>query len=171
LLSDAGAHPFYIARYLFGEIASLRSMLDVPGPEGESLALVWMEFESGAHGLLEATYWGPAGMFDDSVEIIGSEGLLRLGGLEAATWGYRPEPPLERYRDRAWQEEDVEYIDWEGSVILSVRAFLEALSAHRPVPVSGLDGREDVRLIEAAYSDPVLVGRFTRPSLYGERLG
>lgn len=163
LLSDAGVHPFYLARDLFGEVASVRSMLDVPHTEGESLALVWIDFQSGAHGLLEAWYYGPAGMFDDSVEIVGREGVLRLGGLEARTFGYRPEPPMERYRDRTWTIESVDYIDWSRSVTLSVQAFLEALDSGAPVPSSGEDGRENVRLITEAYTNPILLGKFPGP--------
>lgn len=165
LLSDSGAHQFYVARHLFGEIVGVRSLLDVPYAEGESLAVVWMEFESGARGLFEASYWGPTGMFDDSIEVVGSEGVLRLGGLEAATFGYRPETPLERYRDRKWTTDDVEFMDWERTVILSVRAYLEALDQGRPVPTPGEDGRETVRLIQAAYGNATLLGKFTRPSL------
>ena len=160
LLSDSGAHQFYVARELFGEIVGIRSMLDVPYTEGESLALVWMEFESGARGLFEASYWGPRGMFDDSVEIVGSEGVLRLGGLEATTFGYRPEKPMERYYDRTWTVEDVEYIDWQQTVIRSVKAYLEAVDGGMPIPTTGEDGRECVRLIHMAYADPVLLGKF-----------
>jgi UDP-N-acetylglucosamine 3-dehydrogenase len=167
LLSDSGAHQFYLAQYLFGKIVGVRSWLDVPDVEGEAFAMIWMEFESGSRGVFEASYWGPTGMFDDSLEIVGSEGVLKLGGLEAATFGYRRETPLERYRDRVWTADEVEFMDWQRTVITSVQAFVSALDEGRPVPTSGEDGRDTVRLIHAAYESATILGKFTRPSLAG----
>lgn len=169
LVSDCAAHQFYVAEHLFGDIRRVKSLLDVPSTEGESLAVVWMEFESGAQGLLEANYWCPPGMFDDSLEVIGSAGVLRLGGLEATTFAYRSDAPLEYYHDRKWSTVDVPFVDWPQSVILSVQAYLEALNAGRPVPTPGEDGRDNVRHIHAAYNDSILLGRFARPSLSAAR--
>jgi predicted dehydrogenase len=141
------------------------SLLDVPPAEGESLAIVWMEFESGARGLLEGSYWGPTGMFDDGIEVVGGDGVLRLGGLEAITWGYRSDAPMEMYRNREWKPVNVDFVDWEETVILSVKAFLKALDQGNKVPATGEDGRENVRLIQAAYDNASFLGSFTRPSL------
>ncbi len=162
LMNDAGAHAFYVAQHLFGRITDVRSILDVPSTEGESLAIVYVRFACGAAGVIEANYYGPDGQFDDSIEVVTKDAVLRIGGFEEISFGFRPqEPRLERYQGRAWTFEDVDAMTWEESIVASVRAFLDALDAGRPVPTTGEDGRENVRLIREAYANAVVVGKFT----------
>lgn len=161
LLSDSGAHAFYVLQHLFGRVVDVRAILDRPAAEGEMLAIVHLTFACGAAGLIEGNFYGPDGQFDDSIEIVTKRSVMRLGGLEQICFGFRPqEPRFERYQDRRWTDEDVPAMDWVGSVSTSVRAFLDALAAGRPVPTTGADGRENVRLIHEAYRNAVIVGAY-----------
>jgi predicted dehydrogenase len=161
ILSDAGAHAFYVLRHLFGRIVDVRSILDVPPSKGEMLAIVSVRFACGAAGLIEGNYYGPTGQFDDSIEVVTKGSVMRLGGLEEICFGFRPqEPRFELYQPRTWTMEDVPAMNWQESVSASVRAFLEALDSDAPLPTTGEDGRENVRLIQQAYENAVFVGPF-----------
>ena len=150
LLFDAGVHRLYLARALFGEISELHAMSDRPGGDGEDQAIVALRFANGAFGVIDANYYGPPGMFDDSVEIVGSEGALYLSGVEAEFEGFRTGPALRRY-DGAWHDERVAPGNWASSVNASIQAFVDALRAGEPPPVTVQDGRRVVELVEMAY--------------------
>jgi len=160
LLFDAGVHRFYLARHLFGEVEVVHAVLDRPSAEGEDIAIVTLRFANGALGVIEANYHGPAGSFDDSVEIVGSEASLYLSGLEADFEGFRTGPALRRY-DGAWHDVPVEPGSWTDSVCASVDGFATAVRDGERAPVSAQDGLRVVELIQAAYAaaagEPVAV--------------
>lgn len=149
ILFDAGVHRFYLARHLFGEIEELRSLTDRPRADGEDGAIVALRFASGALGVIDAGYHGPPGMFDDAVEIVGTEGALYLSGCEAEFEGFRTGPALRRY-DGAWHDERVDSGDWADSVATSIAAFVDAVREDRQPPVTLADGRRIIELIEQA---------------------
>jgi UDP-N-acetylglucosamine 3-dehydrogenase len=151
LLADAGVHRLYLALHLFGPVREIRAVLDAPRQQGETFAVVVLVFESGALGLIEANQHGPPGTFDDEVEIIGSAATLRLAGLESLFVGYRSGPALSMFRDRRWREVQVRPDDWPTSVQASVMAFLDAVTAGLPPPVTGAVALETVRLLERIY--------------------
>ena len=150
LLFDAGVHRFYLARHLFGEIAEIVALTDRPGGDGEDQAVVALRFENGALGVIDANYHGPAGMFDDAVELVGTEAALYLSGIEAEFEGYRTGPALRRY-DGAWHDVRVEPGDWADSLAASIQAFVSAIVSGTPPPVTMSDGRRIVELIETVY--------------------
>jgi UDP-N-acetylglucosamine 3-dehydrogenase len=149
LLADAGVHRLYLALHLFGPVREVRAVLDAPRRQGETFAVVILVFESGA--LIEANQHGPPGTFDDEIEITGNDATLRLAGLESLFVGYRSGPALSMFRDRQWREVPVRPDDWPASVRASVTAFLDAVTAGRPPPVTGAVALETVRLLERIY--------------------
>jgi UDP-N-acetylglucosamine 3-dehydrogenase len=157
LLFDAGVHRFYLARYLFGEVAEVSAVVDHPAEEGEDLAVVTLRFESGALGVIEANYHCPVGAFDDAVEVVGTNAILFVSGCEAEFESYRTGPALRRY-DGAWHDERVAPGNWSDSVCASVDAFAAALAEGRPAPVSAADGRRVIELIRSVYETTALVG-------------
>jgi UDP-N-acetylglucosamine 3-dehydrogenase len=150
LLFDAGVHRFYLARYLFGEVADVRAVVDAPASEGEELAIVTLRFESGALGVIEANYHCPPGAFDDAVEVVGTEGILFISGCEADFEGYRTGPALRRY-DGAWHDEPVAPGNWSDSVCASIDAFAAAVAKGAPAPVTAAEGRRVIEIIRAVY--------------------
>ena len=74
------------------------------GNVGETFAVAVLEFASGARGIIEANHHGPRGTFDDEIEIVGSDAILRLGGIESLSFGYRSGAALSMFRDGQWTE-------------------------------------------------------------------
>lgn len=151
LLFDAGVHRFYMARKLFGEVAEVRALVDRGLDVGEDQAIVTLRFENGALGVIDANYHCPPGAFDDAIEIVGSDGMLYLSGCEAEFEGFRTGPALRVY-DGSWRDERVPQGDWADSVAASIDAFVVALAAGGPLPVTAAEGRRIVELIHAAYA-------------------
>jgi predicted dehydrogenase len=151
LLADAGVHRLYLALHFFGPVRDVRAVLDAPRQEGETFAVVILEFQSGARGIIEANHHGPPGTFDDEIEITGSDATLRLAGLESLFIGYRSGPALSMFRDRRWREVPVRPDDWPASVRASVAAYLDAVTAGREPPVTGAAALESISLLERIY--------------------
>jgi predicted dehydrogenase len=163
LLIEAGVHRIYLALHFFGPVRGVHAVLDVPPEQGETFAFVALQFESGALGLIEANHNGPSGTFDDEIEIVGSDATLRLAGCESLYVGYRGGPALSMFRDRQWTEVPVADDDWESSVQASVHAYLDAVTAGREPPVTGVAGLATVRLIHQIYDAATILNPGTRP--------
>lgn len=148
LLIDAGVHRIYTLRHLAGEIHAVSAVMRDPG--NEEAFIVTLEHESGAVSVIDGCYHGPAGVFDDQIEIVGSQALLQIVGCEAFFEGFAHGPQLRIHRDGAWHDSEVTDT-WDSSVIASVQGFVDAIAADRDPPVTGADGRSVVAAIEAAY--------------------
>jgi UDP-N-acetylglucosamine 3-dehydrogenase len=166
LLIEAGVHRIYLALYLFGPVRGVYAVLDVPRDEGEKFAVAILQFESGALGVIEANYYGPPWTFDDEIEIIGTDAILRLAGSESLYGGYRAGPALTMFRDGQWSEVAVPDDDWRSSVEASVIAYLDSVTAGREPPVTGADGLETVRLIHRIYDSATILDAGT--GLFGK---
>jgi predicted dehydrogenase len=151
VLADAGVHRLYLALHFFGPVREVRAVIDAPRQQGETFAVVILEFASGARGVIEANDHGPPWTFDDEIEIIGSDATLRLAGLESLFVGYRSGPALSMFRDRRWQEVPVPADDWAASVRAGVTAYLDAVTAGQPPPVTGAAALETISLLERIY--------------------
>jgi len=156
LLFDAGVHRFYMARHLGGEVEEVVALTDRDRAAGEDRAVVALRFADGALGVIDASYHGPAGMFDDSIEVVGTEGALYLAGCEAEFEGFRTGPALRRY-DGSWHEVHVKPGNWADSVSASIAAFVDAVIARHDPPVTLDDGRAVLQLIEAAHESAATV--------------
>jgi predicted dehydrogenase len=79
--------------------------------------------------------------------------------------GYRTGPALSMFRDRQWREVPVRPDDWRASVQASVTAYLDAVTAGREPPVTGVAALETVRLLQRIYDTAVVLspGRHARP--------
>jgi predicted dehydrogenase len=159
LLADAGVHRLYLALHLFGPVRDARAVLDAPRQEGETFAVIILEFRSGARGIIEANHHGPPGTFDDEIEITGSDATLRLAGLESLFVGYRSGPALSMFRDRRWQEVPVRPDDWTSSVRTSVATFLDAVTAGQEPPVTGATALESISLLQRIYDTATVLPR------------
>jgi predicted dehydrogenase len=151
LLTDAGVHRLYLALHFFGPVRDVRAVLDAPRQEGETFAVVILEFRSGARGIIEANHHGPPGTFDDEIEITGSDATLRLAGLESLFIGYRSGPALSMFRDRRWREVPVRPDDWTSSVRTSVATYLDAVTAGQEPPVTGAVALQSISLLQRIY--------------------
>jgi len=148
LLMDAGVHRVYVLERLGGPVAAVTARMDRPG--GEDLYSIVLEFASGALGTIDATYHGPAGLFDDQIEVVGTDAIARVAGCEALFEGFASGAAMAVWRDGTWTEYGADD-DWAGSVKASVDAFCVAVDMGGPPPVTATDGRRIVGLIDAAY--------------------
>ena len=156
LLMDAGVHRLYMALSLFGPVVSCRAILDAPREESETFAVVILEFASGAKGIIEANHFGPPGYFEDEIEIVGTEAALRVPGLESQ---YAPDNSIAQFKDRAWTRLTVEDDTWVDTVNKSVHAFLDAINAGEPAPVTGDHAVETMRLMDDIYRSATFLER------------
>ncbi len=88
-LIDAGIHQLYMATFFFGPVAACHAVMDAPRESGETLAVITLQFESGAWGVIEANQHGPEGMFEDEIEIIGSRGGTAAVWRRVDVWASR----------------------------------------------------------------------------------
>lgn len=149
-LLDNGCHLFDLARHLAGEVREVYARIGTLKfrVEVEDTAQVSLRFESGALGSIE-TSWTTTG-WDQSFHIDGTAGTLEYTERDG-----RP-----RLRHVRRPTDDA---TWEGSTSTTwetppgtdhgraVASFVAAIHGERPVPSSGVDGREAVRLALASY--------------------
>jgi predicted dehydrogenase len=149
LLMDAGVHRIYMLRALGGPVAAVSATMDHPREE-ESFS-VTMEFASGVLGVVQGSYHGPEGTFDDRLDAVGSDGLAAVSGCEAFFEGdLSGVAPLRTRLDGVWADDPADG-SWERSVRDSVQQSLLALAKGEDPPVGATEARETVALIEAAY--------------------
>ncbi|MFN8160823.1 MAG: Gfo/Idh/MocA family oxidoreductase [Solirubrobacterales bacterium] len=149
LLMDAGVHRVYLLRELGGPVRAVSAVFDRPG--AEDTLVVSLEFASGALGVIDASYHGPPGVFDDRVEVFGERGMAEVLGCEAFFEGYLEEGPQLRVRDGAAWRDHPARDSWDASVVRSVQSILASLERSETPRVDAVAARETVALIEAAY--------------------
>jgi len=148
LVMDAGVHRMYVLERLGGAVKAVTAVMDEP--RREDLYTILFEFESGALGTIDATYHGPDGLFDDQIEVVGTDAIVKVTGCEALFEGYASGPAMAMWRDGSWVERDTDD-NWAGSVKASVDRFCAAVDSGGEPPVTAADGRRIVALIDAAY--------------------
>lgn len=149
-LLDNGCHLADLARYFGGRVTEVyaRSSTLAYDVEVEDTAHVSCVFDDGALGTIE-TAWTATGW---------EEGFWLYGTLGALECTNRLGPPTVRHSYRGspggtWDTTDVTTHAFTGHPphTRHVLAFLAAVRGEGPVPCTGEDGREAVRLILAAY--------------------
>ena len=131
-----------------GGVSSVLAFMD--SPKHETSYTLIMEFASGAIGTIDATYCGPEGLFDDRVEVVGTDALVEAIGCEALFEGFASGPDLRVWRNGAWKYYETSDT-WDASVKRSVSSFFDAVAREEQPPVDGNLGRQVLQIIEAAY--------------------
>jgi predicted dehydrogenase len=120
-------------------------------PRSEDSFSIALEFESGASGVIQGSYHGPDGVFDDRIEVQASEGMAEVLGCEAFFEGdLRGDTQLRTRIGGRWLD-DPATDSWDASVRRSVSAILASFAAGEQPEVGLVEGRQTVALIEAAY--------------------
>lgn len=149
LLMDAGVHRIYMMGALGGPVRAVTATMDAP--RAEERFEVALEHDGGVTSVVQGSYFGPAGTFDDRIDAVGSAGAATVAGCEAYFEGeLRDQPQLRVRRDGRWCDEPI--VDsWDRSVERSVHDALAALAGGRVPTVAATAARETVAIIEAAY--------------------
>jgi myo-inositol 2-dehydrogenase/D-chiro-inositol 1-dehydrogenase len=148
---DMTIHDFDMARYLVGdEVEEVYTMAAVRvdpaiGEAGDlDTALISLRFRGGVIASIDNSRKAVYG-YDQRVEVLGSKGAISTlnnypnQAIISDATTIRRDLPLNFFMDR--------YTD---SFVAEVAAFVEAVMADTPVPVSGLDGRPPVAIALAA---------------------
>lgn len=157
LLFDAGFHRFYVARSIMGEVKAVTAVLDTDKPRevGEDAGVVILEFRDGGRAVIEAGYHAPKGAFDDQIEAVSADGLIRIPGLEAHFENFTAEPQLLRWREGNWETVEVETVAWTETVARSVENFIDAVRGRATLAANGHEARRIVEIVEATYRSAV----------------
>jgi UDP-N-acetylglucosamine 3-dehydrogenase len=149
LLMDAGVHRIYLMQALGGEVVAVTATMD--SPRAEERFEVALEHAGGATSIIQGSYYGPPGTFDDRVDAVGTRGAAVVAGCDAYFEGeLRDEPQLRVRLDGEWRTEAVGD-GWDVSVARSIHEILAAFAAGRPASVGPTAARATVAVIEAAY--------------------
>jgi UDP-N-acetylglucosamine 3-dehydrogenase len=149
LLMDAGVHRVYMAIELGGPVAAVTATMDQPRSE-DSFAIT-LDFESSARGVIQGSYHGPDGVFDDRIEVQASQGMAEVLGCEAFFEGdLTGDARLRTRLNGAWADDPVTD-SWDASVKRSVSAILSSLAAGEDPEVGLQQATATVEVIEAAY--------------------
>ncbi|MCY0149658.1 Gfo/Idh/MocA family oxidoreductase [Hoeflea sp. G2-23] len=153
LLFDAGFHRFYVARSIMGEVKAVYASLDTDDPRGvgEDSGIVVLEFEEGGRAVIEAGYHAPAGIFDDQIEAVTPDALVRIPGIEAHFEKFSDEPHLLIRNGGEWMGQELESAEWPDTIALSVANFIDAVNGKARLAVDGREARRIVEIVEAAY--------------------
>lgn len=139
-LMDIGSHRLDLFLMLFGSITGVQSNCIASGDyEAEQAATLLMEFESGAHGVLQC-YFGTTNT-PDRLEIIGTDGRLSTDDLNGAEL-------LVVQGDVATTETHPPPANFHAPLIAD---FTEAIEQHRAPTVNGPIGLATNKLIQTAY--------------------
>lgn len=157
IIQDLGIHIIDIARFLFGEVATLSARTTRVNPRiaGEDVATLLLHHAGGATSVVDCSYATalPQELFPQTlVEIDGVAGSLRLGadytltvhGRDGRTTQERCEPPLHAWAQRPWH-------NIQDSVLNIQAHWLDCLHHGCTPQTSGEDNLRTLALVEAAY--------------------
>jgi predicted dehydrogenase len=157
IIEDLGIHILDIARFLFGDVATLtaRTRRINPGIMGEDVATMLLDHENGITSVVDCSYATKLAVepFPETlVEIDGSEGTIRLAQgyrLTVTGKGGTTEcdvsPPLLSWASRPWH-------NIQESVAAIEQHWADCLREGRETSTSGADNLKTFALVEAAYA-------------------
>jgi predicted dehydrogenase len=157
ILFDAGVHRFYLANFLMGNVKTVSSILDTEKPKinGENSAAIILKFESGAIGIIDANYFAPKGVFDDMIEIISEDAMIKVPGCEAHFENFSKESDISIYQNGSWKNLNTPADNWIGTIKKSDDHFIKCILKEEIPLISGEIGKKTVELIELAYKNQV----------------
>ena len=164
IIQDLGIHIFDVARFLFGDVATLAATTQRvnQGIRGEDVATMLLAHESGVTSVVDCSYASrlPRENFPETLlEIEGEAGSLRLDagyGLSVCAGGtvrvIDAAPPLLAWAERPWH-------NIQESVLSIERHFADCLRQGRDPETSGADNLKTLALVYAAYDSAKSGGR------------
>jgi len=156
IIEDLGIHTLDIARYILGDVTSLSARTKRVNPKinGEDVATILLDHESGATSIVDVSYATKQSIepFPETlVEIDGTEGSIRLSqGYELqvtnaeGTVNTDVAPTLLSWASRPWH-------NIQESVYAIQQHWADCLKAGQQTSTSGADNLKTFALVEASY--------------------
>ena len=157
IVDDLGVHVLDVARYLFGEVASLNARTTRVNPDiaGEDTATILLDHENGVTSVVDCSYSSkrPVEQFPETVlEIDGSEGSVRLEqGYRLVVRGKSGNvdkdisPPVLPWASKPWH-------NVQESVAAIQQHWVDCLKEGAMPATSGDDNLKTFALVEATYA-------------------
>ncbi|MCX2721579.1 Gfo/Idh/MocA family protein [Roseibium salinum] len=156
IVQDLGIHILDVARFLFGDVATISASTKRVNPaiRAEDVATMMLVHKDGATSIVDCSYATrlPREHFPETlIEIDGSGGTLRLMAdyqlvVHNAEGTHRNDvsPPLLPWAERPWH-------NIQESVLNIQQHFVECLNISSVPETSGADNLKTLELVEAAY--------------------
>lgn len=144
-LMDVGSHCIDLLTFLLGKAKRALGIMDnvlFPYPV-EDTSVLFLEFERGCRGVVENSFAIPHR--ENHLEIYGERGSLLIS---------RSIGPYTDFRMRLLSEkgEEVLPLSYENPYRLEFEAFSQCIEEDSPSPITGEEGVENLRIMEAAYT-------------------
>lgn len=156
IIADVGSHVLDVARYLMGEVRNLRCLTRRVNPDinGEDVANVFMEMQSGAHCYVEMSYASilEKEAFPQTLILLeGSRGSVRLAPDFQLSITTREGTKHENVAPVVYDWVNPDYAVVQSSMVAINRDFLQALQHGHSAEISGEDNLKTTQLVNAAY--------------------
>lgn len=164
IVQDLGIHLLDVARFLFGDVATLSASTRRVNPRirGEDVATMLLVHAGGVTSVLDCSYASrlPRESFPETLlEIEGAEGSLRLDAgyrlthhASGTTRTLDAAPPLLPWTERPWH-------NIQESVLAIQQDFVRCLTTGAVPETSGADNLRTLALVEACYRSAADGGR------------
>ena len=156
ILMDVGTHVLDVARFLFGEAATLhcKTRRVNPNIQGEDVATILMEMRGGAHCTVELSYASllEQEAFPQTLALIeGQGGSLRLGLGGEIALTTRAGTVREAVTPRLYPWADPAYAVAQSAIVDCHRNLLDALTGRGQAETTGADNMKTLQLVFACY--------------------
>jgi len=165
LLIEGAVHALYLSEWFLGRVKRLSAITgktSYTSMPSEDIALVVLEGEKEAYGVVDANLNGPFPLWDDHLEIVGTKGMVIANGAEQQIirgppiWHFK-DGMWTAYREKTFGDEvpfeipnEVEWA-WPKCFTYAVAEFVSSVLEDRQPLTTGRDGRRAIQLVHACY--------------------
>jgi predicted dehydrogenase len=164
LLIEGVVHPIYLTEWFLGKIRKVAAFTGKTESDStiEDIVMIALESENGSFGVIDANLGGPFPLWDDHLELVGTEGMLIANGAEQQIirgppiWHFK-EGIWRAYREKTFGDEfpidlpnEIEWT-WPKCFVYAVGEFLASIAEDRQPRTTGRDGRRAIEIVHACY--------------------